>query len=411
MDPDQVGAKIPGDELTSDAAQAAEPDGRMAHVLRLSDYVFLESFNDDHAILANAASGVRLRVKRRLYETLKSFRTPRTIERCAPAEESPLGRVFGRLIRAGVLVDALAESEPVIGSMYSNVAQTLFGCPRYRAGTPTDVTVVGIPYDVEDPDARPFREAPAIIRGASLEFEYRLSFDTTQPEGWFDVESETRILEGVSFSDRGDVRVEYGKPRSAILERICDAVEQIVADRSCPVILGGGEAITGPIASRLRRYGEFSVLRLAGSQHLNAAIRDSTEKQSGTRCSGADGGGDGLVDLRSISTNVPGGPVLSLGQRALDVIPPGSAVYLSVNLGACESAMSPYGRGSSSFTFDGLMELLDAITGRWRLLALELVCLDTYNGGSRLMALTACHVVLRALANLTTRKAGGRASN
>jgi len=150
---------------------------------------------------------------------------------------------------------------------------SFYGAPIVEdmAAWGADVGFVGVPFDAGTNDRPGARFGPAAIRDASARY---------HPEhewaGWIDAERGTRILEGVSMADVGDVDV-----RTVDLlenfEIITDAARLVRKGCRVPVFVGGDHAITYPI---LRAFNDAPLTVVQFDAH-----QDYTDEKYGVRYS------------------------------------------------------------------------------------------------------------------------------
>ena len=221
--------------------------------LIVSPRAFIESQDADHVVLFERECSQRIRISRGLYKFLMKFEAPaRLSEVCAANNLSPAAeKAVNRLIEKRFLVDSDAPFEARRKPLNRN-PYTLFNCPRCGGGgCESDVTVVGVPYDLGSQVAPGARNGPQTLRLRSNEYDYRVNFKTGAPMGWFDVDAGRRILEGVRFCDRGDLWFAYGEAPGEVgarLESICRPGHS----SSFPLFIGGDHSITYPIVKAIQ---------------------------------------------------------------------------------------------------------------------------------------------------------------
>ena len=118
-----------------------------------------------------------------------------------------------------------------------------------------DVAVLGIPFD-EATAMRPgSRQAPRAIRDASTRF----GFLGQKREGFYDINRDRRLLEGVRFADCGDADVIYfDQERNFRLIEEC--VGGVLDRGALPVVLGGDHSISYPVLRAFERYGPLRIV-------------------------------------------------------------------------------------------------------------------------------------------------------
>ncbi len=121
-------------------------------------------------------------------------------------------------------------------------------------GLDADVAIIGIPYD-EATAMRPgSRQAPRAIRDASGRFGFLGK--GRDNAGFFDINRDRYILQGIRLVDCGDIDVTYFN-RERNFSLIRESVQAILARGCLPVVLGGDHSISYPV---LRAYQEFGPL-------------------------------------------------------------------------------------------------------------------------------------------------------
>jgi agmatinase len=222
---------------------------------------FIESEEEEHVVLFERECSQRIRISRGLYKLWMQFETPAKLSEVRAAQQlSPTAeKALSRLIEKRFLVDAYAPYETRHKPLKKN-PYTLFNCPRCNgAGCQSDVSVIGLPYDLGSQVAPGARNGPQTLRLRSNEFDYRINCQTGKPMGWFDVDAQRRILEDVRICDRGDLWFAYGEPPDEIahrLEEICRAGH----GRSLPVFLGGDHSVSYPIVKALQAEQPVTVI-------------------------------------------------------------------------------------------------------------------------------------------------------
>lgn len=218
--------------------------------------VAVESIAEKSVVLYDADRSSRLKLTRSLYEVVRRFSRPTRLQDVIPegAAAEPVTRCLQTLIEKGYLYQ---QGHPRIdghqASTFTTIPATLFRCPRVGSEqAPPDVGIIGVPFDLGVASWPGARGGPAAIRERSADSEYQRDVVSGRAVGWFDVQRRQRILEGVSFADYGDVRVQYGEPITRIHARIADACSTALDQETFPVFLGGDHSITYPIVRLLQ---------------------------------------------------------------------------------------------------------------------------------------------------------------
>ncbi len=119
----------------------------------------------------------------------------------------------------------------------------MLGAPAHRADAPSALTVLGAPWSIGTSGAAGGATA---IRHASQHARYAID-PALRPRGFLDLASGRTLLEGVTISDAGDVRVASGEDPHDAYDRITEAVRRLLDSGTTPLILGGDHSITYPI--------------------------------------------------------------------------------------------------------------------------------------------------------------------
>jgi agmatinase len=106
-----------------------------------------------------------------------------------------------------------------------------------------DVAVVGIPYDGATAMRPGSRQAPRAIRDASGRFGF---LGRPDHNGFYDINRDRRLLDGIRIVDVGDVDVIYDD-RERNFRLIHDRITRILAKGALPMVLGGDHAISYPV--------------------------------------------------------------------------------------------------------------------------------------------------------------------
>ncbi|HEU0135272.1 MAG TPA: arginase family protein, partial [Allosphingosinicella sp.] len=238
--------------------------------LVVSSDLALESRDDTHVIVFDAASAARTKLSLSAYRFLKAFESPRRIDQVVP--DQSVGRFLAQvrvLVDKRILVDADSPPAPRTARLRTAPAYRFCNAPAYAGSATADFVIVGAPYDLAgDIDSR---LAPDLIRRKSLDYSYQLEFGDGRPSGWFDVNRGVRILRGATLADAGDVPVEYGESRARYFERVGEALEQCRAGPSVPLILGGDRSVTRAALGGLSGEGKLTVLQITADPRLAAA--------------------------------------------------------------------------------------------------------------------------------------------
>ncbi|HEU4741921.1 MAG TPA: agmatinase [Meiothermus sp.] len=224
-----------------------------------------------------------------------------------------------------------------------------------------DVGFLGIPYDFAVGYRPGARFAPGALREASGRY-------APGPEGFFDLETETYRLQGVSLVDAGDVdpaQLEYAET----FRRISEAALKLRKRVRLPVFVGGDHSVSYPILRAYADLDELCVVQL--DAHLDFSdLRNGTRYSNSSPFRRAVEELPGLkhmtvVGLRGLRTNPEAfgaakarGHTLITASRVranlpwvLDQLPQGKKVYLSFDVDVLDPAILP---GTGSPEVEGL---------------------------------------------------------
>ncbi len=162
-----------------------------------------------------------------------------------------------------------------------------------------DAGFLGLPYDFAVGYRPGARFAPNALREASGRY-------APGPEGYFDLETETYCLQGVSLVDAGDVdpaQLEYQET----FHRITEAARALRQRVRLPVFVGGDHSVTFPV---LRAYDDLEALHVV---QLDAHL-DFSDSRNATRYANSS-------PFRRAVEDVPGLNITVIGLRGLRTSP------------------------------------------------------------------------------------------
>lgn len=250
-----------------------------------------------------------------------------------------------------------------------------------------DVGVLGVPFDIALGFRPGARFAPRAIREASLRY-------ALPPEGFYDLRTGRMRLAGLSIRDAGDVEIPSLEPELARQRMEHDA--RALRERAkLPVFLGGDHSVSYPL---LRAFADVTSLHVV---QLDAHL-DFTDTRNETRFSNSSPfrrAAEALPNLAGITVLGLRGlrfdreaveaararghtmvPIWELQgadaiERAVDRLPKGANVYLSLDVDVLDPAVLP---ATSSPEPDGLsyaavQRLAQAAAERNRLVGMDVV--------------------------------------
>jgi agmatinase len=216
-------------------------------------------------VVYDTDSGTRMKISHRLYEMMSQFKQPRAL---LEVMDEPLLQglqgTLDQLLDAGFLLDTSGRRLPLRKpeTRLATVFPTMFRTPFRTPGQPpSDIAIVGVPYDGGNIVHPGTRHAPRELRKRScIDQEYRVDFATRKPMGWFEVANLKRLLEGVTIADLGDLRFTYGEAPEVIFDRLGSVCTEIVREGFFPAFIGGDHSISYPIVEALQRDREIQVV-------------------------------------------------------------------------------------------------------------------------------------------------------
>jgi agmatinase len=281
-----------------------------------------------------------------------------------------------------------------------------------------DIGVLGFPFDGGNTISPGACKGPAAIRWKSWQYQYRIDFRTGQPAGWFDVDADELLLNGLSILDWGEVRFTHGEPAEAIFERAHRVCSDIVESGAFPVLLGGDHSVSYPLIQALQKERPLTVLWL--DAHLdNAAWNPNIHHHHAnvvTRILSLPNlervihiGHRGYLNTgKPSSEDTQNQTILSTGRlrrlgiaEALKCIPAGCDCYLSIDVDILDPAYAPATSTPvpCGLTPAELKQLLREIGNIARVVGLDLVELNPSNDNRELTSLLASEMLMVAVSS------------
>jgi agmatinase len=290
--------------------------------------------------------------------------------------------------------------------------------------TDADIVVVGVPFD-EGTSARPgARFGPRDIREASLIYAW------SRRNGFFYIDDERWVLQGIRWVDVGDVDVEPMDPH-VTFGRVTEAVRAIRRRNALPVVLGGDHSITFPVVrayelpsltvihfdAHVDSYGEppsrdaistavtdhgawvSAVAQLPGIKIVQIGMRGVANDEHGLKLSRKYGAT--LVTSERVQRNGI--------EPALAAIPKSENIYVSIDIDVLDPALAP-GTGTvevGGLTFQQLSDILRAIPSKGRLVGMDVVEMNSYYDPTGVTAQTAARLIIDLLGAALPGKAAG----
>jgi agmatinase len=253
-----------------------------------------------------------------------------------------------------------------------------------------DVAVLGIPYDCGTGFRPGARFGPREIRSHSTRFSAWGSWKGGG--GYWDINRQRQMLDGVRIVDCGDVDIAYYDIERN-MRLITDAVGAILDRNAMPVLIGGDHSVSFPIVRAFERFGPLDIV------HIDAHL-DFIEDVEGMKY--ASGSPlrrmrelgfvrhmthFGIRDIRSRAGDYADATRLGSriftreaireeGPRAIiDQLPEMGNVYVTIDIDGLDPSIAP---GTGSPTVDGLLyheviKLLQGVTKKGNVVGFDLV--------------------------------------
>lgn len=386
--------------------------------LRMSKHITIESKTTDSVVVANLKTNARLKISWPVYELIRKFEKPATLRAVVPASEGEMMRpVIASLILHGILVDVSSQVEQT-PRILTAVSPCLFRAPYHRPGDiPTDIAVLGVPFDGGNTARGGARTGPHEIRSASLDPEYRINFITGTSEGWVDCETFEEVLKGITISDWGNVRITYGEAPEYIFERVESVCGRMLTEGSLVVGLGGDHSISYPLVKAVQLRQPVHVVWLDAhtdcaewtpglcNHHGNVARRilglPSVQQiiHVGQRGFSSNGSAEGK---RERFETVTADQIMSEGSSPLlNLLPENANCYISIDIDVLDPIYAP---GTSTPVPGGLtpkqvMRLLRALGRRCAIVGVDLVEVNVSRDFGDLTATIASQLIRVALSS------------
>ena len=249
-----------------------------------------------------------------------------------------------------------------------------------------DVGILGAPFDFGTQWRAGARFGPRAIREASTLFSFGHA-------GAYDHEDDVTYLEGVRMVDLGDADIVHTDTAKSHAN-IEAAVRAILRKGALPVVLGGDHSVNIPCINAFAEHGPIHIVQI--DAHLDFVderhgvryghgnpMRRAAEKSYVTGLS--------QFGIRNVSSTARegyeaargmGSDILSVRQvrkiglaAVLDRIPEGVDYYVTIDIDGFDPSIAP-GTGTPShggFLYYEVLELLDGLTRRGRVVGVDLV--------------------------------------
>ncbi|WP_343116258.1 agmatinase [Ostreiculturibacter nitratireducens] len=249
-----------------------------------------------------------------------------------------------------------------------------------------DVAILGAPFDFGTQWRAGARFGPRAIREASTLFSFGHA-------GAYDHEDDVTYLEGVRIVDIGDADIVHTDTATSHAN-IEAGVRAILKAGALPVVLGGDHSVNIPCINAFADHGPIHVVQI--DAHLDFVderhgvryghgnpMRRAAEKDYVTGLS--------QLGIRNVSSTAKegyeaaramGSDILSVRQirklgieAVLERVPAGKDYYVTIDIDGFDPSIAP-GTGTPShggFVYYEVLELLDGLTKRGRVVGIDLV--------------------------------------
>ena len=281
-----------------------------------------------------------------------------------------------------------------------------------------DFAVLGAPFDFGTQWRAGARFGPRGIREASTLFSFGHG-------GAYDHEDDVTYLEGVRIVDIGDADIVH-TDTEASHAAIEVGVRAILAAGAVPVVLGGDHSVNIPCIRAFRgrplhivqidahldfvderhgvRHGHGNPMRRAAEQaHVTGLSQFGIRNVSSTAKEGYEAAramGSDILSVRQIR---------ALGVAAvLERVPAGVEYYLTIDIDGFDPSIAP-GTGTPShggFTYYEVLELIDGLTRRGRIVGIDLVEVAPDYDHTGTTTVLAAQILLNTIGRIAHRAKG-----
>lgn len=283
-----------------------------------------------------------------------------------------------------------------------------------------DFAILGAPYDMGTQWRAGARFGPRSIREASMLFSFGHA-------GAYDHEDDVTYLDGVRIVDIGDADIIHTDTTGSHAA-IETGVRAILEAGAVPVVLGGDHSINIPCIRAFAgrgpvhivqidahldfvderhgvRYGHGNPMRRAAEQdHVTGLSQLGIRNVSSTAKEGYEAAramGSDILSVRQIR---------KLGIEAvLERIPAGVNYYLTIDIDGFDPSIAP-GTGTPShggFLYYEVLELIDGLTKRGRIVGIDLVEVAPDYDHSATTAILAAQILLNTIGRIAHRAKAG----
>ncbi len=265
-----------------------------------------------------------------------------------------------------------------------------------------DVAVIGVPFDFGSGQVSRAgtKFAPKVMRQPRNTFSYTGSGEAEPACGWFDSDTGTWKLRGITMADCGDVNIPPTDSNRSF-DRITRTVSRILERKALPVVIGGDHTITFPVMKAFDRYDSLDIV------HFDAHL-DFEDEFDGVRisyssplrrCSEL----PFVHGITQIGLRGPLAPSREKSYRAaleygekfittkkfkqmgvskvVESIPQADNIYVSLDVDVFDPSVAPgvTSLAPGGLSFPEVRDTLIGIAGKGRVVGFDIVCLSPIN--------------------------------
>lgn len=392
--------------------QTAETDRNLV----ISPFLETEQVDDQAATIYLRSSGSRIRIPKALYDVLRRFSSSRTLPDALGTTSPPASLVAAleKLQGKGFLIFEDELESVMLDRLVTAPPIPIFDAPMQKPDDPpSDVVVIGFPYDHGCFHAAGARAGTLALREASLHLLYRVSSETGRPLGWYDADRREPMLKGTSIADCGDLVVDHGESRSQMNRRFDRLLDKVIHENTLPVLIGGDATGSYSLIRHIQKTRRVAIVRIGGPAGDGSASRNdavSTESPGESLLELEETEGYWNIAASSVRAEGPGhthskfhtipsadantGLVADIRSR----VPDGTAIYLGIDIGVLDRGLTnDASRECEALRFEELKALIVALGENFEIHGLDLVGMNPSRPYWSVMSVYALHILVTAI--------------